>query len=344
MKINIMINKLGFLICILTIFGCSEGDILDLSVEFDPEPELQNCANENDNTFVFYTIDSSMKKSLSVNFTSTTFDIAPEAEDVPVNQITEITLNASTNQLIYREYGSTIVGEDYFCNSVPPANVSVTEELISTNGTLEIMYEALTTNSETQESFNRKLTLRNITLEGNGKAIRREFLDLGTEVIDIDISIDFDAELLNCSDTNGTSFVFYKLDQDSNSSLSFNFVDAAFDITPAIDDISVDTPTVINLNPTNNQIIFRAYDTAVTDSDAVEYFCNNTPPIGVNITKELISSSGTVEVSYEESDPVENPRKFTRTLTLKDNVFEAANGNPIQIESLVIGSDEIIVN
>ncbi|MHA7059376.1 hypothetical protein ACWGOQ_0019265 [Aquimarina sp. M1] len=336
-----MINKIGGLLCAFMLVSCSEGDILDISVNF--EGEVQNCANENDNTFVFYKTDTSMNQSLSVNFTSTTFDITPEVMDVSVTQPTVITLNATTNQFIYREYGSPIVGEDYFCNSIPPSDISVTEELISSNGILEINYEALSS-SETQESFIRTLILRNITLEGNGKAIRREFLNLGTEVVDVDISIDFDAELLNCSDTNGTSFVFYKFDTDSNASLSFNFMDATFDITPEINDFSTDTPTVIDLNTTDNQLIFREFDTAITEADAVAYFCNNIPPTDVNITKELISSSGSVEVSYEESNPVENPRKFTRTVTLIDTIFEAADGNPIQIESLVIGSDEFTVN
>ncbi|WP_378175841.1 hypothetical protein [Aquimarina sp. SS2-1] len=335
------IYRLSVLICTLFFISCSEGDLLELSVNF--EEVVESCANENENTFVFYKIDNQMNRSLSVNFTSTTFDITPEIADISFTETTEITLNASTNQLIYREYGSTISGEDYFCSSVPPANVGVTEELISSNGKLEIKYEALST-SDTQESFTRILTLRDVTLEGNGKAIRKELLELGNEIVDIDISIDFDGELENCSDTNGTSFVFYKLNEDSDTSLSFNFVDAAFDITPEIDDISVDTPTIINLDTTNNQVIFREFDTAITDLNAVEYFCNDIEPVGVSITKELISSSGTVEVSYDESDPVENPRKFTRTLTLKDNVFEAANGNPIQIDSFIIGSDEVVVN
>ena len=56
-----MIHKIFYYIFISTIIlGCSEGDIIDNSVNNFDAP-LVNCFNESKNTFVFYKIDNIFK-------------------------------------------------------------------------------------------------------------------------------------------------------------------------------------------------------------------------------------------------------------------------------------------
>ncbi|KAA1245502.1 hypothetical protein [Aquimarina sp. RZ0] len=172
-----MVHRFYILLLLIVVsISCSEGDIIDPSVDFSAE--LQSCSNENNNTFVFYKIDNQINRSLSVNFTSSTFNLTPTAANIPAEPI-EIDLNTTTNQLIYREFGVTITGDEYFCTSVPPSNIGVNQELTSSNGTIQIDYEA----TDTPNMFTRTVTLLDITLAGDGITIRQEFLLLGSDII-----------------------------------------------------------------------------------------------------------------------------------------------------------------
>lgn len=178
-----MIKKIAVLVLALVFIGCSEGDILEIPLDIFNDDELQNCSNENDNTFVFFVIDEDANSSLSVNFTDSNFEIEPAAvADISVDEPTVITLNTTTNQLLYREFDTTINGDDYFCNSIPVSNINVTQELISSNGTVEISY-VLQNTTATETIYERTVTLNDVTLEGNGIAIRRELLVLGTDSV-----------------------------------------------------------------------------------------------------------------------------------------------------------------
>ncbi len=185
MKTNNMIKKLGFLVCFLIFVNCSEGDIIDIRVD-DVVGELENCSNDSTNTFVFFVVDQATNRSLSVNFTDTSFEIEPNAaSDISLVEPTIITLNATNNQFLYRVFDTTINGVDYFCNSVPVSNINVTQELVSANGTAEISYEIVDQTDPNQTIYSRTVILKNVTLEGNGIAIRKEFLPLGSDSITI---------------------------------------------------------------------------------------------------------------------------------------------------------------
>lgn len=163
-----------FLSVIITCYSCSEGDLFNDTVNF--EAPLEKCFNAND--FVFYKTDGTT--SLSVNFTSTTFDIndADEAETI------SIALDGSSNILSYRVFDSAINGFDYFCSSVPPNGIEVLDELTSTSGTVEISYSATSTD-DSKTTYSRTVTLRDITLTGSERAIRKEVLILGSDEVTV---------------------------------------------------------------------------------------------------------------------------------------------------------------
>lgn len=166
------------LVFILAIAGCSEGDVIDVSVNF--EGKLENCSNETENTFVFYKIDSDKKRSISLSFTSTSFDLTPD-EIASDAEPTVITLNETANLLIYREFNTIVDGSSYFCSSVPPSDNNVSEEFISTDGTAEISFKIFNDDDPNNIVYTRTVTLRNITFIGNQLEIRREVLLLGSD-------------------------------------------------------------------------------------------------------------------------------------------------------------------
>ncbi len=160
----------------LLILSCSEGDVIEDNFSFSGT--LENCSTGDD--FVFYKVDSEINQALSLNFTNTTFEL----NTVPEELTFTITLNSSTNNLIYRQFDSAIDGNSYFCSSVPPGNILVTQELISTNGTATITYVVLS-ETTTDITYTRTITLTNITLEGNGIAVRKELIELGADELTV---------------------------------------------------------------------------------------------------------------------------------------------------------------
>ncbi|RZS90443.1 hypothetical protein [Aquimarina brevivitae] len=165
--------KLVYLIiCLFTLNACSEGDIFEEDINFDAP--LERC--NNDNEFVFYKIDTSTNTSLSVNFTSSTFEFTTFNLDSPIT----IALNGTSNIVTYRVFEEPVVGEDYFCANIPPSEVTLVDELTGSNGSVIITYEIAETTA-TSTTYNRTITLNNITLIGPGRAIRKEFLVLGTD-------------------------------------------------------------------------------------------------------------------------------------------------------------------
>ncbi len=175
-------NKAFYLIiCMSLCIGCSEGDVIENDILFDAA--LQNCANQNDNTFVFYKVDTAINQAFSLSFTNTTFELNTVPEDLSFT----IALNATTNVLLYRKFDTAINGDDYFCSSVPPGNINVTQELISSNGNVEILY-AEKSNSGTTITYTRTVMLSNVTLEGDDIAIRQELLELGSDEFTITVT------------------------------------------------------------------------------------------------------------------------------------------------------------
>ncbi|GAA4277965.1 hypothetical protein [Aquimarina mytili] len=172
-------NKVfSLIIFILLITSCSEGDIIENDIDFNAS--LESCSNLNDNTFVFYKIDDSINQALSLGFTSTTFEVDTVPEDLSIT----IPLNETTNTLFYRKFGSAINGADYFCASVPPSGVTITQELIGSDGSIVITYTVDSTTS-TETIYNRNIALQNVTIIGADRVIRQEVLEFGSDKITI---------------------------------------------------------------------------------------------------------------------------------------------------------------
>ncbi len=174
-------NKVFFLIVIILLIGCSEGDIIENDIGNFTAP-IKNCSNQTNNTFVFFKTDSEINQSLSLSFTSTVFELntIPDNEELALT----IALDGNANALIYRKFDNAINDTEYFCSSVPPSGIIVSQELTSSNGNAEIKY-LLQSETTTEATYTRIITLNDITLEGSNIAIRQEVLEFGQDEITI---------------------------------------------------------------------------------------------------------------------------------------------------------------
>ena len=129
-----MLKKIILLHLFVFIFSCDDGDILVTSFEFDDVP-LQICEAADENTFVFFKINTQFNDAISFNFQSPLFNEREETEEPIV-----IDLKESTNALVYRQF-NTKIEPSYYCNNVPDTDIVVTDEFISTEGTASITVE-----------------------------------------------------------------------------------------------------------------------------------------------------------------------------------------------------------
>ncbi len=121
------------LACLLLYISCDDGDIIITSFEFD-EATLQLCRGAKENEFVFYKINSATEEAISYNFFSDTY---VENAETPEPIVIDLADTEAPNQLIYRQF-NTAITNGYFCNNIPDATITVTEELMSIAGTATI--------------------------------------------------------------------------------------------------------------------------------------------------------------------------------------------------------------
>ncbi|RZS90444.1 hypothetical protein [Aquimarina brevivitae] len=122
LKITVVTFIGGFIVS-----SCDDGDIIITNFEFD-DATLQLCTGANPNEYVFFKINSDINESISFNFTSTDYEANVTTSSGPI----EIQLSPE-NPLIYRQYSAAITA-DYFCSTIPPAEIEVVNELVITEG------------------------------------------------------------------------------------------------------------------------------------------------------------------------------------------------------------------
>ncbi len=178
-RIYIMHKSIHLLFLYFLLSSCSEGDVLENNIDNFTAP-IESCTNTEKNTFVLYKIDQEATRSFSLGFTSTTFTLEPDPDELSVT----IELNNTTNTLVYRNFGSKINGASYFCSSVPPSGITINQEFLSTDGNAEILY---TLKEETASTiiYTRKIILKDITLNGAEFSLRQEQLEFGEDEITV---------------------------------------------------------------------------------------------------------------------------------------------------------------
>ncbi len=131
-----ILRKLTYIALLLFTFSCDDGDIIVTSFEFD-DVNLQLCEGAIPNEFVFFKINTSTNEAISYNFIETTYSERAETA-MPIT----INLEDPNNALVYRQFNTSITA-DYYCSSIPDSGIRVTEELVSTSGTAEIINQII---------------------------------------------------------------------------------------------------------------------------------------------------------------------------------------------------------
>ncbi len=127
-----MKNLFLFLLSVVFLSSCDDGDIIITSFEFD-DVNLEVCDGADDMEFVFFKINTTNNEAISLNFIG----------DFNENKVTDmpITINLAedpSSSFIYRQFNVAITN-DYYCSNVPASNIMVTDELLATSGIAEIV-------------------------------------------------------------------------------------------------------------------------------------------------------------------------------------------------------------
>lgn len=151
-----------FSICFgLCLFSCNDGDIITVALDFDDT--FSQCGE-----LVFYKTKNDPSESLSLKLNDSIQGILSDFEN---GSVTSLVLNGSTNVFNYRTY-NTNLPSNYFCNDVPPANVTILSDEQSDEGTATITVELIEDDEDgvpsTKEDINNDGDLTNDDTDGDG--------------------------------------------------------------------------------------------------------------------------------------------------------------------------------
>ncbi|GAA3580132.1 hypothetical protein [Snuella lapsa] len=115
---------------LLCSYSCDDGDIITVEISFGETFEV--CGN---NGLVLYKTKEDPSESLSLRIASpsglTIDDLLEVGNDNTLE--TRITLS-TTNTLNYRTYSNEKLPSNLFCNDIPPSDVNITQDYVSTAG------------------------------------------------------------------------------------------------------------------------------------------------------------------------------------------------------------------
>ncbi|PZD77229.1 hypothetical protein [Mesonia sp. K7] len=298
-----MKNLVLFIALTLVIASCDDGDIIVTDFDFDEESQLQLC-NNNEKTIVF-AINTDPSESIFLEFNDPDFSGAyPDLEQN--DTIVQINTN---NKLTYRSFRSNIDAE-YFCNAVPPANIDVTEEYVSTNGGQVTFVRTSTPTNEDdadQDGIPDVDEGRATEQDSDGDGIA-DYLDTDDDNDNVLTSNEINLAIENPEDeypdTDGDGIPNY-LDTDDDN-----------DGTPTRnEDLNAeDNDTPENVNPANDD----------TDNDGIPNYLDTDDSASVSIVSNRLNI---LNRSFKNIAVAEN-------VTLKNS----ANGEEIKIETLILGS------
>ncbi|MBT8272009.1 MAG: hypothetical protein KJO25_08195 [Bacteroidia bacterium] len=123
--------KITLLIALVLGLSCSDGDIIDVNLEFDQE--LQRCGDTNSDNYVLYDIQTDSFESLTLLFPANN---ANNAIFNPSSSPTEgsLNINGSNVRFNYRTYDGDPQG--LICEEIPVSDVNIIEDYEASSGTV----------------------------------------------------------------------------------------------------------------------------------------------------------------------------------------------------------------
>lgn len=335
----IMKRFFSFLVLAVLFTGCDDGDMQEVSYEFD-EVAAQPCNDDTDNFFIYKTTD---QRALILKLDEDNFTRTVTSDSLPqLGGVIELEINAS-NQLIYRVYNDE-VSPTTMCpnNGVPAAYPIVTEERSAQGGkmlirTTPIKSEENTDGSTRITQYLHTISFVDVTFITADGTQRNESLPPVTYRTQAS-SFNFDnlSEPEICAENDYKLLFRYVGNQ--GMTLRLSEADAAYLFSPDFSE-----PKVRFLN-SGNILTYRFFErtdiTPLTDS----YFCSVTQPelpsIGYTWTgnNSVDENTGKIEVVTEEIDD----DVYKHTITLK-NVTMARGSQNFKLErDFIFGEVETI--
>lgn len=301
----------AFLLLAVVFSSCDDGDLTEVSFEFDDSLAV-NCNSNSVDATKFFIYKTQGNRALIIQLEESNFPNRLSA-DLP-SQPAPLVINGSTIRLIYREYSGPVTSNT-LCSSVPASDPIVVEEREATEGTITITTSAITSEPNATgvtniTHFQHTLNFRDIKFDlGDGNDQINESISQVTYRTPAVGFVDFSGlnSLFSC--TNDTSFLF-KYNPTQALVLDLSNEDATYLF-------SSESGPKTRLISAETKLTHLFFNTSVVSLDN-QYFCANptptTPPIvdAFTAANGVENQSGIIEVTTLASDD-----GFKHTIILK---------------------------
>ena len=154
-----------FLIGILLLSSCDDGDFETPSFEF--EPEIYGCG-----TYLFYRTTDALNEAYIVTL---------NLRDLPIQEEIQLDLPLTSDRTVtYRLFNGEL-GSDYFCNDIPSVQPETKEEWLATGGSMDIYTtQVLDPDDDSLIGFDHKIIINDLVLSYEGREIRQSTYTFGT--------------------------------------------------------------------------------------------------------------------------------------------------------------------
>lgn len=238
---------LQLLPCIVLFTACSDGDVIDIQLDFDKELKLCEIQTvegaSTTSSFLFYDTRENPFESLTLLIPKTTSTEAlfnPETS----GDTQSLTINGSSVQFHYRSYNGD--PNDLICAVIPPAGIAVTQNYESTSGTVNF---TSTYQDDDNDGVPTALEFDGDT-DGDGIPNFKDNDDDGDNVPTKNEKPDFnnDGDLSDAQDTDGDGIPDYlDTDDDGDGTLTIN--EDTNGNGNLFDDIATGSPSARFLDP-----------------------------------------------------------------------------------------------
>lgn len=324
----------SFLVLAVLCTSCDDGDLQEVSFEFNDSSAIAcNISGEDEDFFIYKTTDQRAlilqlsEKNFSNTITADTLSGVPIGFDLGLR-----------NKLIYRVYSDN-VSADNICSAIPPSLPIVTEERIASDGKVSITTTALKTFNETDGSskiaqYRHTISFSDITFNVADGSQRNE--SLPTIIYDRSArsfaAFDGPTELNSCSDNPK---LLYRNNNDQSLLLRLNdeTVATLFSHTEG-----VKKAYFTNAQGTENSLTHLFYGSTATNPLNEAYFCNPVTPNYPTVQESwkaangVVDESGIIEVLTEEIN-----NGFKHTITLRNVTMEKGTQDFTLKSTFVLG-------
>ncbi len=310
---------LGIVCLLLLINACDDGNLTVESIDFANVTAIK-CTSKD----VIYKVKDS--EILYLEIPSSDFVNDETLENIP----TTIPIS-TTKRAVYRLYSSAASAENV-CPTVPSATPNVTEEWITTSGTIQITTTAIKTtdaitNATKITGYKHYIVLKNVTfLKPSGDQLYETFVFGNYTTSVSSLPFGFDEEAVTKSSCDNRIFSFsggesLVLDVDNFSTLFANEAT----VTPRTATVSATKKLTYKLfNGTINDLFFCTSPTPNTPTLAQEW----------NAVDGIEGTDGTIEVTTTSN----GPNTFRHTVHLKKVTMKKGNSDFYLGDDFLYGS------